>query len=98
METVEINSFVGNMATDSKKNAPTSGEFESNLGKLEQLINQLEEATTPLSKSLGLFEQGITLSRHAQKSLSLAEQKIRVLMEDADGQIDEHLTAPNNDQ
>ena len=57
--------------------------FEDALGELEQLVERMEQGNLPLDDSLRLFERGIQLTRSCQKSLQEAEQKVRILLEEA---------------
>ena len=56
-------------------------DFEASLGKLEQLVNQMEEGDLSLEASLKAFEQGMKLTRECQQALADAEQKINLLLE-----------------
>jgi exodeoxyribonuclease VII small subunit len=59
--------------------------FESSLEALEEIVAKLEHGDLALEESLGLFEQGIRLSRECQERLSQAERRIEVLMRDQQG-------------
>jgi exodeoxyribonuclease VII small subunit len=59
--------------------------FEEILGKLEHVVEQLEEADLPLEKALAAFEQGVSLSRMGARRLDEAERRIEVLLQDEDG-------------
>ncbi len=77
------------MAQKSKK-IPKSTKFEDALGELEAIVESLETGEQSLDASLEQFERGVTLSRFCQQSLSEAEQKVRILMDDsADEETDE---------
>ena len=56
-------------------------DFEASLGKLEQLVDQMEEGELSLEDSLKAFEDGVKLTRECQQALVEAEQKINLLME-----------------
>ncbi len=66
-----------------KKKAAAKGtpSFESALGELETLVDELETGELSLAESLQKFERGVTLARECQRSLEEAEQKVRVLTE-----------------
>lgn len=68
------------MTTDSKKRVKPK-DFETSLNKLEKIISRLDEDSVPLAESLKLFEEGISLSRHAQSALADAEQKVASLID-----------------
>ncbi|MEP1469836.1 MAG: exodeoxyribonuclease VII small subunit [Halieaceae bacterium] len=56
--------------------------FESAITKLEAITNRLESEDTSLADSLASFEEGVTLTRDAQRALATAEQKVRLLLEE----------------
>lgn len=60
--------------------------FEDAVSELEALVIGLESGEQTLEESLAQFERGISLARHCQQSLKTAEQKVQVLMQDADGE------------
>jgi exodeoxyribonuclease VII small subunit len=66
--------------------APDSAEladvdFESALGELEALVEQMETGELSLEDSLRAFERGVKLTRHCQGALKNAELKVKVLTE-----------------
>ena len=69
----------------------TRGEqnFETSLKKLEEIVRRLEEEEIPLETSLKLFAEGQTLARACEEQLRAAENQVRVLMENASGEIQE---------
>ncbi len=60
--------------------------FEERLKQLEGIVHKLEEGNLPLEESLGLFEQGITLSRELQVVLEAASLRVSRLLENGRGQ------------
>ena len=60
--------------------------FEESLEKLEQIINALEKGDVPLDKSIRLFEEGTTLISNCNRLLEEAEQKIKLLQIDENGE------------
>ncbi len=79
------------------KKKPTSSEtpaFESALGELETLVDELETGDLNLAESLQKFERGVNLARQCQLSLSQAEQKILSLSEAAESIDDAPETRP----
>lgn len=71
--------------------------FEQSLAKLEEIVRKLEEEETPLEPSLKLFEEGQALVRTCEKQLRDAENRIRELMEQADGSVGDAPFAPEDD-
>ena len=61
----------------SKADAPP---FETALKQLEEIVQRLEKGELTLEESLGLYEQGIRLSRLCHAKLEEAEGKIEMLV------------------
>ena len=61
-------------------------EFEKAFHELEQIVRRLEGEELPLDESLGLFEEGIRLSRFCHQRLEEVEKKIELILADAKGQ------------
>ena len=59
--------------------------FESALARLEALVRTLEAGNADLDASLAAFEEGISLVRFCTEKLEAAEQKVKILLTDADG-------------
>jgi exodeoxyribonuclease VII small subunit len=60
------------------------GKLEQTLEELEQLVVRLEAGEMPLNEALKEFERGINLTRQCQSVLKEAEQKIEILLADAE--------------
>ncbi|MBR5156282.1 MAG: exodeoxyribonuclease VII small subunit [Clostridia bacterium] len=63
--------------------------FEQSINELEGIVSALENGETTLDESLKLFEQGIKLSKSCQSMLNKAQQKVTVLLQNEDGEINE---------
>lgn len=59
-------------------------QFEPALQRLEQLVTAMESGNMSLEESLTAFEQGIQLTRHCQRALESAEQRVQILLEQSD--------------
>ncbi len=59
--------------------------FEDALGRLEQIVDQLETGELPLETSLKVFEEGVALARRCAKYLEEAEKRIELLTKDEAG-------------
>lgn len=59
-----------------------SPDFEKSLSQLETLVVNMEEGNLSLEESLKAFEKGIKLTRECQTSLTEAEQKVQILLEE----------------
>lgn len=70
-----------------KKSAARTKEptFEEAMGRLEEIVRELEEAELPLEKSLKIFEEGVRLSRLLNSKLNEAEEKVEILLQDEEG-------------
>jgi exodeoxyribonuclease VII small subunit len=62
--------------------------FEKNLARLEQIVAQLEGDRIDLNTSLKLFEEGVELLRLASDELNETEEKVKELVERADGVLE----------
>lgn len=58
--------------------------FGEKLGRLDEILKQLEEGKLPLDESLALFERGVGLVREAKEFLDEAEQKVTLLARDGE--------------
>jgi len=56
-------------------------DFETAISELESIVNQMETANLPLEASLNSYMRGAKLLQLCQKSLSDAEQQVRMLNE-----------------
>lgn len=78
------------------KSTPKTGDdelanlkFEEALARLEGIVARLEGGDLPLEEALGIFEEGVRLTRHCSKRLTEAERKVSILMTNAQGQLEE---------
>jgi exodeoxyribonuclease VII small subunit len=53
--------------------------LESQLKRLEEIVESLEEGKVPLDEAVQLYEEGITLSKECAEKLRATELKIRKL-------------------
>ena len=63
------------------KNATSQPSFESAIAELETLVSQMESDKLPLEQSINAYKRGAELLQICQKSLSDAEQQVRILTE-----------------
>ncbi len=64
--------------------------FEEAMGRIEEIVKQLERGDKPLEEALSLFEEGTSLIKSCQKQLDDAEQKVVRLQKGPDGSPIEH--------
>ena len=74
------------MSTTANELNPT---FETALDQLQLTVKKLESGDLSLEDSLCQFEEGVRLTRVCQEYLSVAEQRVELLMKaTADGQVE----------
>jgi exodeoxyribonuclease VII small subunit len=59
--------------------------FETAMTRLEQIVNLLEGGRVTLDESLKLYEEGVSLVRLCSDSLDKAEQSIKTVRLDGNG-------------
>lgn len=58
--------------------------FEQKLVNLEEIVQQVEDADTPLEKSIALYKDGIALAKDCNETLRTYEEEIHILQKTAD--------------
>ena len=72
--------------------------FEKSMVRLEQIVDLLENGEVSLDDSLKLFEEAAGLIKNTQKLLDRAEQKVKSLSVNADGEVvTEDFSIEDND-
>ena len=61
--------------------------YEQALARLEQIIRAMENDKIPLAESLALYEEGVVIVRRLSSELDDAERKIKILQQNAQGEI-----------
>ncbi|RNC29248.1 MAG: Exodeoxyribonuclease 7 small subunit [Candidatus Dichloromethanomonas elyunquensis] len=61
--------------------------FETGIQRLEQIVRDLEQNNISLDEALELFGEGIRLVKSCNIILDSAEAKVKVLLEDGQGQL-----------
>ena len=61
--------------------------FEEAIDRLGSIVSKLETGSASLDESLSLFEEGVSLIKLCNEKLDLAEQKVKILTEAADGSV-----------
>jgi exodeoxyribonuclease VII small subunit len=61
--------------------------FEDDLARLEEISRSLENDRLPLDDAMKLFEEGVARLRAASAALEVAEGKVRLLVQQADGTL-----------
>jgi exodeoxyribonuclease VII small subunit len=61
--------------------------FEDALRDLEGIVEKLETGDLSLEEALGAFEQGVSLVRYLEETLTAVEKRIEVLTRDQSGEF-----------
>lgn len=61
--------------------------FEKGIERLEQIVSALDQSNLPLEQALDLFGEGIELVKNCNNLLNSAEAKVKMLLENSDGQL-----------
>ena len=63
--------------------------LEASMERLETIVSDLEEGEFPLEEALNKFEEGLKLGKQCRKILDQAELRVKTLVENADGNLEE---------
>jgi len=63
--------------------------FEQSMARLEEIVATLEQGDLSLDESLRRYEEGIRVLRQCEAFLKNAEQRVKILLEDQDGKLQE---------
>ena len=61
--------------------------FEQTISELGEIVKKLENGGTPLNEAMQLFEKGVEYTKECNKMLDEAEQKVKILLKNADGSV-----------
>ncbi len=68
--------------------------FEEALARLEEIVALLDSGNAPLDQSLALFEEGAGLVKLCSSKLDNVEQRVKILVEGKDGEVQENDFKP----
>ena len=68
---------------EKKKKAPGTLSFEEAEARLTEIVEILEAGESPLDEMLKLYEEGTALLRRANALLTEAEERVKVIGDDA---------------
>ena len=54
--------------------------FEDNLKRLEEIVEQIKNSDVPIEKAISMFEEGIKISKSLEKTIEKMEGKISILL------------------
>ncbi|MFI5403910.1 MAG: exodeoxyribonuclease VII small subunit [Planctomycetota bacterium] len=63
--------------------------FEDHLEALEKIVEQLEQGDLTLDAALERFEEGVKRLKTCRELLTKAEEKVKILVRDAEGELKE---------
>ena len=63
--------------------------FETSMEKLEKIVDELDKGDFTLEESLKKFEEGLKLGKTCRDILDKAEARVKKLVEDQDGAMQE---------
>ena len=63
--------------------------FEESMKRLEEIVRELEGKDLSLEESIAKFEEGVRLGKVCRELLEKAEVRIKVLVEDDEGKLEE---------
>ena len=58
--------------------------FEDALGRLEEIVEELEGGEAPLEGAVGLYEEGVKLFRYCREQLDAAQKRVDELAGEAE--------------
>lgn len=61
--------------------------FENSMAELREIIDKLQSGNLPLEDSLKLFQEGTKLIAYSHKKLDEIQKKVKILIEENDGEI-----------
>ena len=61
--------------------------FEQSMARLEEIVRTLEKGDASLEDALSLFEEGTALVKSCSKQLDTAEQKVKLLVRNENGEM-----------
>lgn len=60
-------------------------DFETNLQKLEEIVDKLENNDLPLEEALKLFQEGVALNKACAEQLGKVEKEVKKVVEKSNG-------------
>ena len=69
--------------------ATKKARFEESMKRLEEIVRELEGKDLSLEESIAKFEEGVKLGKICRELLEKAESRIKVLVEDEKGTLQE---------
>lgn len=61
--------------------------FEDSMNELREIVDKLQSGNLPLEQSIKLFQEGTKLIAFSHKKLDEIQKKVRILVEDENGEL-----------
>jgi exodeoxyribonuclease VII small subunit len=78
--------------------ATKKARFEESMKRLEEIVRELEGKDLSLEESIAKFEEGVKLGKTCRELLEKAETRIKLLVEDEKGTLEEREARDEIDQ
>jgi exodeoxyribonuclease VII small subunit len=78
--------------------ASKKARFEEAMKRLEEIVRELESKDLSLEESIAKFEEGVKLGKVCRELLEKAETRIKLLVEDEKGTLEEREARDEIDQ
>ena len=72
-------------------------DFEANMQELAEIVEKIEGGELSLEDAMQEFEKGVKLTKNCHVALQTAEQKVKILLEQAGNYTLEEFADPEND-
>ena len=76
---------------------PKTFDFEANMQELAEIVEKIEGGELSLEEAMQEFEKGVKLTKNCHVALQTAEQKVKILLEQAGNYTLEEFADPEND-
>ncbi|MSP53215.1 MAG: exodeoxyribonuclease VII small subunit [Gammaproteobacteria bacterium] len=76
---------------------PKIFDFEANMQELAEIVEKIEGGELSLEEAMQEFEKGVKLTKNCHVALQTAEQKVKILLEQAGNYTLEEFADPEND-
>ena len=61
--------------------------FETSMRELREIVDKLQSGNLPLEDSIKLFQEGTKLIAYSHKKLDEIQKKVKILIEEKDGEL-----------
>ena len=72
--------------------------FEEAMDAIEKSVTKLESADLGIDEAMDVFEEALALVKFCNKTITEAEQKVRILLSDENGEVTDAPFTENKDE